>query len=55
VRIILIRDDSHKISTLEKVKEVLNVSKINKLGWTAKTDLRTGIRKTYEDFISKFT
>jgi len=36
-------------------RKLLNVSKINKLGWAAKTDLKTGIKMTYEDFISKFT
>jgi len=36
-------------------RKLLNVRKINKLGWAAKTDLKTGIKITYEDFISKFT
>ena len=36
-------------------RKLLNVSKINKLGWVAKIDLRTGIKKTYEDYISKST
>ena len=36
-------------------RKLLNVSKINKLGWVPKIDLRTGIKKTYEDYISKST
>ncbi|MCK4286066.1 MAG: GDP-L-fucose synthase [Candidatus Lokiarchaeota archaeon] len=32
-------------------KKLLNVEKINKLGWKAKTDLRTGLKLTYEDFL----
>jgi GDP-L-fucose synthase len=33
-------------------RKLLDVSKINKLGWYATTDLRTGIEKTYEFFQS---
>ncbi|KKN05411.1 hypothetical protein LCGC14_1087650 [marine sediment metagenome] len=35
-------------------KKLLNVNKINKLGWKAKTELRTGIELTYKDFLQKF-
>lgn len=35
-------------------KKLLNVEKINKLGWKAKTDLREGIKLTYEDFHKRF-
>lgn len=35
-------------------KKLLNVEKINKLGWKAKTDLRKGLKLTYEDFLKRF-
>jgi len=35
-------------------RKLLNVNKINNLGWKAKTDLRTGIELTYKDFLQKF-
>jgi GDP-L-fucose synthase len=35
-------------------RKLLNVNKINKLGWKAKTDLRTGIELTYKDFLTRF-
>lgn len=35
-------------------KKLLNVEKINKLGWKAKTDLRKGCKLTYEDFLKRF-
>jgi len=34
-------------------RKLLNVDKINKLGWKAKTDLNTGIKLTYKDFLQK--
>jgi|ERR1035437_1297642 GDP-L-fucose synthase len=33
-------------------RKLLDVSKINSLGWKAKTTLRVGIEKTYQDFFS---
>ena len=35
-------------------RKLLNVEKINNLGWKAKTDLKTGINLTYQDFLKKF-
>ena len=35
-------------------KKLLNVEKINKLGWKAKKDFITGIKLTYEDFLKRF-
>jgi GDP-L-fucose synthase len=35
-------------------KKLLDVSKINSLGWSAKTSLEDGIRLAYSDFISKY-
>ena len=32
-------------------RKLLDVSKLSELGWTAKTDLRTGIEKTYRWFV----
>ncbi|KTC84684.1 bifunctional GDP-fucose synthetase [Legionella drozanskii LLAP-1] len=32
-------------------RKLLNVEKMKNLGWKAKTDLRTGITKTYKDFL----
>jgi GDP-L-fucose synthase len=34
-------------------RKLLDVSRINKLGWKAKTDLKTGIAKTYEWYLNK--
>ena len=34
-------------------RKLLNVNKINNLGWKAKIDLRTGIELTYKDFLQK--
>ena len=34
-------------------RKLLDVSRINKLGWKAKTDLRDGIKKTYEWFLAR--
>ena len=33
-------------------QKLLDVSKINKLGWTAKTSIKEGLRKTYEWYIN---
>jgi GDP-L-fucose synthase len=33
-------------------RKLLDVSKLHSLGWTAKTDLREGIRKTYEWYLA---
>ena len=35
-------------------RKLLNVNKINKLGWKSKIDLKTGIKLTYEDFLRRF-
>ena len=35
-------------------RKLLNVEKINNLGWKAKTDLKTGIKLTYQDFLKRF-
>ena len=35
-------------------RKLLNVDKINKLGWNAKTDLKNGITLAYEDFLCRF-
>ena len=35
-------------------RKLLNVDKINKLGWKAKIDLKEGIKLTYEDFLQRF-
>ncbi len=34
-------------------RKLLDVSRINKLGWKAKTDLKTGIAKTYEWYLKQ--
>ncbi len=34
-------------------RKVLDVTKLNDLGWTAKTDLETGIRSTYQWFLDQ--
>ena len=36
-------------------RKLLNVEKINKLGWKAKIDLKTGLKLTYEDFIKRYS
>lgn len=36
-------------------KKLLNVSKINSLGWKSKTSLKVGISKTYQDFLNNKT
>ncbi len=33
-------------------KKLLDVSKLNKLGWTYKTELEEGLKKSYEDFLN---
>src|SRR5262245_15786822 len=35
-------------------RKLLCVSRLRELGWTAKTDLREGIAKTYNDFLQSF-
>ena len=35
-------------------RKLLNVENINNLGWKAKTDLKTGIELTYQDFLKRF-
>ncbi len=35
-------------------RKLLNVDKINKLGWKPKTDLKMGIKLTYKDFLARF-
>ncbi len=35
-------------------RKVMDVSKINKLGWKAKTTLKEGIEKTYQYFLKEF-
>ena len=35
-------------------RKLLNVDKINKLGWKSKTDLKRGIKLAYEDFLGRF-
>jgi GDP-L-fucose synthase len=32
-------------------RKLLDVSRINKLGWKAKTSLKSGLEKTYQDFL----
>jgi len=34
-------------------RKLLEVSRINKLGWKARTDLKTGIAKTYEWYLKQ--
>ena len=36
-------------------RKLLNVEKINNLGWKAKIDLKTGLKITYEDFLKRFS
>ena len=35
-------------------RKLLNVDKLHSLGWKAAIDLETGIRKTYDDFVSRY-
>lgn len=35
-------------------RKLLNVEKINGLGWQAAIGLEEGIRRTYEDFVSRY-
>ncbi len=35
-------------------RKLLDVSKLSSLGWTYKTELEDGIRKTYKDFLSNY-
>jgi GDP-L-fucose synthase len=35
------------------MRKVVDVAKINKLGWSAGTDLDTGLKKTYEDYLNQ--
>ena len=44
----IIYDSSRPDGTPQKL---LDVSKMQKLGWTAKTSLRDGLARTYADFI----
>ena len=36
-------------------RKLLNVDKVNKLGWKSKIDLKTGIKLTYKDFLRRFS
>src|ERR1035437_559017 len=36
-------------------RKLMDVSRINKLGWKATTDLKTGIQKTYKWYLEKFS
>lgn len=47
----LVFDTSKPDGTLRKL---MNVDRINALGWKAAIDLKEGIRMTYEDFISNY-
>ena len=47
----LVFDESKPDGTPRKL---LNVDKINAAGWTAEIELEEGIRKTYQEFISKY-
>ncbi|MDD5589057.1 MAG: GDP-L-fucose synthase [Candidatus Nanoarchaeia archaeon] len=47
----IIFDSSKPNGTMRKV---MDVSKINKLGWKAKTTLQEGIKKTYKYFLEEF-
>jgi len=35
-------------------RKLLDVGRINALGWRAETDLQSGIRRSYEDYLSRF-
>ncbi|MBC7887713.1 MAG: GDP-L-fucose synthase [Ferruginibacter sp.] len=47
----LVFDESKPDGTLRKL---LNVDRINALGWTAEIDLKDGIRNTYRDFTANY-
>lgn len=36
-------------------RKLMDVSRINKLGWKAKTDLNSGIKKTYQWYLEKYS
>ena len=36
-------------------RKLLDITRINNLGWKAKTDLKTGIQKTYKWYLEKFS
>ncbi|MDR3666534.1 MAG: GDP-L-fucose synthase [Ignavibacteriaceae bacterium] len=36
-------------------RKLMDVSRINKLGWKAKTDLKSGIKKTYQWYLEKYS
>jgi GDP-L-fucose synthase len=36
-------------------RKLMDVTRINNLGWKAKTDLKTGIQKTYQWYLEKFS
>ena len=36
------------------MRKLMNVDRINALGWKASIDLKEGIRRTYEDFVSNY-
>ena len=46
----LVYDKSKPDGTMLKL---MDVSKINSLGWKAKTDLKEGLKIAYKDFLSK--
>jgi GDP-L-fucose synthase len=35
-------------------RKLMDVSKLNRLGWKAKTDLKDGIRLAYQDFLQNY-
>lgn len=47
----LVFDDSKPDGTFRKL---LDVDKINALGWQAEIKLEEGIRNTYEDFVNRY-
>jgi GDP-L-fucose synthase len=36
-------------------RKLMDVSRINNLGWKAKTDLKSGIQKTYQWYLEKYS
>lgn len=36
-------------------QKLLNVAKLEKLGWTASTELKVGLERTYQDFLAKLS
>ncbi len=48
----LVYDSSKPDGTMLKL---MDVSKINALGWSAKTDLKTGLKIAYQDFLTKYS